>query len=316
MVTSRRSQSGMRKPAKPCMMTCPAIEQIRHSSARREERPEGPDPGTRSDRWRRAATRHPGEQDLANFVTDAPARWPKRRCRCRPRRDQAASVLLRSAWSGSACRGDVFGDGRNKPAERRLRLCGNYRLLAAIFGPKAKRSARLGKITDRYKSTNSSVPLGRTGRSSVIREHSRSSRKPERESAIASSTRSTGSSGGDHTRLIAGKSRQHGGIDVQMLRDQCRWGMREPVGEADLLIDGGLEDRQELQVRGPGILDVVALAFLDVADVAGLEVGGPGARSGIEHRHAALALDPILPFVGLGMPMQLPHAARLHRFQP
>src|SRR5262249_19577800 len=44
-------------------------------------------------------------------------------------------------------------------------------------------------------------------------------------------------------------------------------------------------------------------------DVAGAEVERARLTGRAEHAHACLALDVILPFVGVGMPMQLPHSA-------
>src|SRR5450631_324973 len=35
-----------------------------------------------------------------------------------------------------------------------------------------------------------------------------------------------------------------------------------------------------------------------------------GARPGVEHGHQAAPLDPILPFIGIGMPVHLPKSAR------
>ncbi len=90
--------------------------------------------------------------------------------------------------------------------------------------------------------------------------------------------------------------------------------MREPGREADFLILCRLEDRDELQVGLAGILDDVALAPFHVANVAGAEIGGLAARTGVEHGHPAFTPDPVLPFVRVGVPVHFAHPAGLDRF--
>ena len=100
-----------------------------------------------------------------------------------------------------------------------------------------------------------------------------------------------------------------------MLGDQCRRRMRQPVGQGDLFVAGSLEHRDEHHVDVADILDVMPEVFLDVTDVSGIEIHRHRIRAGIEHRHLCFALDIILPFVGVRMPVHLANAARTNRHQ-
>src|SRR5882757_6716368 len=55
--------------------------------------------------------------------------------------------------------------------------------------------------------------------------------------------------------------------------------------------------------------------LLDIADIAGTEVHRDSVRASVEDCHLSFALDPVLPFVGVGMPVHLPQAAGPHRHQ-
>src|SRR5262245_62066171 len=46
-------------------------------------------------------------------------------------------------------------------------------------------------------------------------------------------------------------------------------------------------------------------------NIAGLEIEGPCLTGSAEHTHAPLALDPVLPFVGVRMPMELAQSSWL-----
>src|SRR4029077_4621033 len=78
----------------------------------------------------------------------------------------------------------------------------------------------------------------------------------------------------------------------------------------ELLITWCAEYADELQLGVADVLDIVSEVALDIADIAGSAVHGHGFRARIEHGHAALALDVILPLVGIRMPMHLANAPR------
>ena len=94
---------------------------------------------------------------------------------------------------------------------------------------------------------------------------------------------------------------------------QFRRRVGEPFGQREILVIAALEHLQKFQVGAAGVLDVVWQCFLDVADVTHFEVhcSGAGARS--EDGHAAFAADVELPFVGVGVPVQLAHASGFYR---
>ena len=59
----------------------------------------------------------------------------------------------------------------------------------------------------------------------------------------------------------------------------------------------------------PGVFDVVTVAALYVADIAGIEVGGHRLGAGSEHADLRFALDEVHPLIGIGVPMQLAQCA-------
>ena len=77
----------------------------------------------------------------------------------------------------------------------------------------------------------------------------------------------------------------------------------------------GLEQLQEHQVGLARVLYIVAETLLHIADITRAEVRGLRLRTRIEHGHAGFALDVVLPFVCVRVPVQFPHAARFDRDQ-
>src|ERR1700753_594714 len=100
-----------------------------------------------------------------------------------------------------------------------------------------------------------------------------------------------------------------------MLRNELWRSVSEPIAERDLLICRRLEQSYELQLRGPDILNEVALVAPNHADIASMEILGRDARSGVIYRHSPVALYPILPFIGIRMPVHFAHTSRLDRHQ-
>jgi hypothetical protein len=76
-----------------------------------------------------------------------------------------------------------------------------------------------------------------------------------------------------------------------------------------------VEDLKELQVGVADVLDVVAVAALHVADVAGVEVHRDCLGAGVEDGHAPPPLDPVLPLVRVGVPVHLAQPAGAQRDQ-
>ena len=89
-----------------------------------------------------------------------------------------------------------------------------------------------------------------------------------------------------------------------------RWAMTRSGGvwvshwDREVLVDVALEHFEEFEVGVAGVLEVVGQGFLDVADVAGLEVHGAGAATGGEDGHAAFAGHEVFPFVGVLVPVE------------
>ena len=70
-----------------------------------------------------------------------------------------------------------------------------------------------------------------------------------------------------------------------------------------------------MQVGVAGILDVVPEVPLDIADVARVEIHRDSIRARVEHRHGAFALNPVLPFVGVGVPVHFAQGTGMDRQQ-
>ena len=98
-------------------------------------------------------------------------------------------------------------------------------------------------------------------------------------------------------------------IEFQMGLQQLGRRQRQPLVQRQVRIIAALEHLQEAQRRVAGVLDIMAHRVRDIADVAGLVIEGARLPRGCEHAHAALAFDVVLPFVGVGMPVQFAHSA-------
>ncbi len=85
----------------------------------------------------------------------------------------------------------------------------------------------------------------------------------------------------------------------------------DPHGQVDRLVVARVEADQDAAGLVADVLDRVAVALGDVADVALVERLGPVAAVRAEQRDADLALDDVLPLVGGRVPVQLAEAARL-----
>src|SRR6478735_2382535 len=116
-------------------------------------------------------------------------------------------------------------------------------------------------------------------------------------------------------RLVVGESCDRGLADVEMLGNHRRRRTGDPVRQRDVGEVGASEHFEELQVGVARVLDVMPEVLLDVADVARVEVHGDGVGAGVEHRHLPFALDPVLPFIGVGVPVHLAQSTRAYRYE-
>src|SRR4029078_13516757 len=82
-----------------------------------------------------------------------------------------------------------------------------------------------------------------------------------------------------------------------------------PTCDRDRFIGGIVENNDDLELFVADILDVVTEALRHIAHVAGAEFIDASAAMRSEHRHPRFAMHIILPFGGIGMPMQLAEAA-------
>jgi hypothetical protein len=106
-------------------------------------------------------------------------------------------------------------------------------------------------------------------------------------------------------RLQSRPIRDYRRVDIQVLRDHFRRRMFEPLRQGKFFKCGGAEDSKELQIRIADVLHIVSVVARSVTYIARVELHRDHVRTGIEHAHARLALDVVLPLVGIGMPMHL-----------
>lgn len=97
-----------------------------------------------------------------------------------------------------------------------------------------------------------------------------------------------------------------------MLCHQRRGHVAQPVRQRDLLVPVAAEHLEKLQHVVAGVLDVVAQVLANEADIARPEVRGIRMGPGIEHGHPCRPAQVVLPFVGVGVPVQLSHRAGFH----
>src|ERR1700682_5110987 len=98
-----------------------------------------------------------------------------------------------------------------------------------------------------------------------------------------------------------------------MCHHQFGWGVGQPLRKGKVLIEAALEHLQEDQVCVACIFDVMQQGFFHVPDVSRLKVHGASAVTCRDHSHSCLACDVVLPFVGVGVPVQFPQPSRMNR---
>ena len=98
-----------------------------------------------------------------------------------------------------------------------------------------------------------------------------------------------------------------------MRHHQLRRRVRQPLRQRQVLVDRALEHFQKFQIRRPGVFNVMRQGFLNVPDVATLEILGSRPPAGREHRHPPLARIEKLPLIRIGVPVQFAQPARLQR---
>ena len=86
---------------------------------------------------------------------------------------------------------------------------------------------------------------------------------------------------------------------------------RDPLVESDVLIVCCFEHLQEHYILGSVVLDLVARHRRHKSHIVGIEILGASLRSRRDDSHPARALDPVLPFAHVWMPMHLAYGAWL-----
>src|SRR5258708_28540384 len=104
---------------------------------------------------------------------------------------------------------------------------------------------------------------------------------------------------------------ERGLVNAEVSHREVRWCVAESFREREVLIEAALEHFQKFQVGVARVLNIVGQRFLDIANVPGLKVRSTGAASGCEHRHSSCTADEVLPFVGIGMPVELANPSRM-----
>src|SRR5262249_31081000 len=90
-------------------------------------------------------------------------------------------------------------------------------------------------------------------------------------------------SNGYHQRLAARKARDHGGIHVQVLSDQGRRRVGQPVREGNVGEIGASEYFEINEIDVSRISNIMSKVLLNVPDITGVEILGHGVWAGIEN---------------------------------
>ena len=109
-------------------------------------------------------------------------------------------------------------------------------------------------------------------------------------------------------KLLLAQSRHSLRVQLEMRVHEFGRRQRQPLIEGHIGIIAALENLEEAQRSVTGVLDVVSHGEGHITHVARLKVEGASLAGCCEHAHPRLAFDIILPFVVIGMPMQLAHA--------
>lgn len=99
--------------------------------------------------------------------------------------------------------------------------------------------------------------------------------------------------------------------DIEVVLDDLLGGEGEPLRGADIRKFGRLQDLEEDDVLGAGVLDVVAGSLRDVAHAAGREVEGAGRLGRLEDGDAGGPLQEVVPLGRGCVPVDLTHRAGL-----
>src|SRR5580692_4658746 len=107
----------------------------------------------------------------------------------------------------------------------------------------------------------------------------------------------------------SGNLRQEIFASANVFVHKARWGVGEPLTQRNILVLGRREHLQEQQIGIADVLDIVRQRLIDVAHVTGVEVHGAGVSASRKYGHTGCALHVVLPLIGVGVPVHLPHSA-------
>ena len=77
------------------------------------------------------------------------------------------------------------------------------------------------------------------------------------------------------------------------------------------LVRSGVKTDQHPTGLVTDVFNRMPIALWDVSDIAGVQLLGSKSAMRAEHRHAEVAFDYVLPFVGIWVPVQFAQGARL-----
>src|SRR5580700_2291755 len=102
-------------------------------------------------------------------------------------------------------------------------------------------------------------------------------------------------------------------IEAEIIREQPPWIRCKPCRDRDLLIVGAVERDENFRLLVSDLADVMAEAPIDEGHVAWSELVLPILSVCSEDADLGPAPDVVLPFVGIGMPVQFAQSARFKR---
>src|SRR3979409_26955 len=91
---------------------------------------------------------------------------------------------------------------------------------------------------------------------------------------------------------------------------KLRRGQGQPLVQRHIGVITTLEHLQEAQGRSASVLDIMTRGEGDVTDISGVKVERSCLTRRSKPAHAALAVEVVLPFIGVRMPVQFTQSAR------
>src|SRR5262245_53314033 len=113
-----------------------------------------------------------------------------------------------------------------------------------------------------------------------------------------------------YENVFARKLLEQGCRLAEIRGQNINWIAGDPRRKINRLVSPGIKPDQHPTRLATDVFNRVPVSLRNVTDIAGMQLLRSESTVGPEHRHAEIALDYVLPFIGVGMPMKFPQSAR------